>query len=83
MGHDAKGVQLAAALLLLWLAGVAFFVAFHPGGIQMPGGESANNPVDVLKYLLTKGGEGAPGNQTQADTSGGSGAANPGGTLIV
>lgn len=63
---DNRGVMLAAALLFLWIAGVAFFTALHPGGIttdgkkaETDGSNLANNPVDVLKFLLTKGGQGA------------------------
>ena len=63
---DNRGVMLAAALLFLWIAGVAFFTALHPGGITTDGKQAeadgsnlANNPVDVLKFLLTKGGQGA------------------------
>jgi hypothetical protein len=60
---DNRGVMLALALLLFWIAGVAFFVAFHPGGVTKDNGDSAQNPVDVLKFLLAKEGSGA----SQAD----------------
>lgn len=61
---DNRGVMLALALLLFWVAGVALFFAFHPGGVKLTdsstGKESdAQNPVDVLKYVLQKGGIGA------------------------
>jgi len=56
---DNRGVMLALALLLFWIAGVSFFVAFHPGGVTKDNGDTANNPVDVLKFLLAKEGSGA------------------------
>lgn len=66
-GSDNRGVMFAVALLLFWIAGIAFFTAFHPGGITKENGDSAQNPIDVIKYLLEKGGEGAPAN---TDTTG-------------
>jgi hypothetical protein len=56
---DNRGVMLALALLLFWVAGVAFFFAFHPGGVKLSDESDAQNPVDVLKVLLEKGGIGA------------------------
>jgi hypothetical protein len=56
---DNRGVMLALALLLFWVAGVALFFAFHPGGVKLSNGADAQNPVDVLKVLLEKGGIGA------------------------
>jgi hypothetical protein len=56
---DNRGVMLALALLLFWAAGIAFFFAFHPGGVKLSDGSDAQNPVDVLKVLLEKGGIGA------------------------
>lgn len=46
------GTYFAIALILYWLAGVALFVAFHPGGIKV-NGKSAQNPTDVIKYLIS------------------------------
>jgi hypothetical protein len=57
--EDNRGVMLALALLLFWVAGIAFFFAFHPGGVHLSDGSDAQNPVDVLKFLLEKGGIGA------------------------
>lgn len=57
--HDSS--KLAIGIALLWAAGVAFFVAFHPNGVVLPDGKPAKNPSDVLKYLMWKargGGEG-------------------------
>ena len=45
------GTQFAIALILFWVAGLCFFVAFHPGGIKI-GDRAAQNPVDVLRYLI-------------------------------
>jgi hypothetical protein len=60
--------MLALALLLFWVAGVGFFVAFHPGGITKDNGDSAQNPVDVLKFLLAKEGTGADTKQQPVGT---------------
>lgn len=49
-----KGVAGALGLILLWLAFVAFFVAFHPGGIKLADGTPAQNPRDVILYMIQK-----------------------------
>jgi uncharacterized spore protein YtfJ len=36
------------------MAFVAFFVAFHPGGIKLADGTPAQNPRDVILYLIQK-----------------------------
>jgi hypothetical protein len=46
------GAKLALAIVLLWIACVCFFVAFHPGGITV-GGNPAQNPADVVRYFIT------------------------------
>lgn len=65
-----KSALFALAVVLLWIAGVCFFVAFHPGGLTV-NGNPAQNPSDVLKYLI---GIASTGNKTGAteapDTSG-------------
>lgn len=43
------GARLAIAILVLFLAMVCFFFAFHPGGVQ-----GANNPADILKFMFTQ-----------------------------
>jgi hypothetical protein len=56
-----KGATGALALILLWVAFAAFFVAFHPGGIRddlfksssNPQG-NARNPRDVLLWLIKR-----------------------------
>lgn len=60
-----KGTSGALALILLWVAFAAFFVAFHPGGIrdQMfvtkdnPNGQ-ASNPRDVVIWLIKRATQG-------------------------
>ncbi len=49
-----KGVAGAFGLILLWMAFVAFFVAFHPGGIKLADGTPAQNPRDVIVYLIQR-----------------------------
>jgi hypothetical protein len=52
--------RLALAILLIFVAGILFFVALHPGGIQISdpnakdGVRTANNPAEVLGYLMSK-----------------------------
>jgi hypothetical protein len=41
------GTKFAVAILILFLAMVAFFFAFHPGGVQ-----GIKNPDDVLEWLM-------------------------------
>ena len=66
---DNRGVMFAFSLLLLWVAGIAFFTAFHPGGVTDPDtGDPAKDPVDVIKFLMVKGGEG-PGGTTTGGTT--------------
>lgn len=54
-----KGVAGALALVLLWIAFVAFFVAFHPGGLQIDG-HPAQNPRDVILWLIRRAASGPP-----------------------
>jgi hypothetical protein len=75
-----KGTTGALALILLWVAFAAFFVAFHPGGIKddifkakgNPQG-NARNPRDVLIWLIKRATSGASTTASdstqQADTS--------------
>ena len=56
----------ALALILLWVAFAAFFVAFHPGGISDPMFVTptnpkgyARNPVDVITWLIKRATQGA------------------------
>jgi hypothetical protein len=63
--------KLAIGIALLWIAGVAFFVAFHPNGVVMPDGNPAKNPQDVLKYLMWKARGGGEGGDSSGQQSGG------------
>lgn len=57
------GTRLAIAIAILFLAGVAFFFAFHPSGVA-----GATNPDNALEWLM---------NEFQATAGGTSG--NPAG----
>ena len=46
-----SGGQLAIAILVMFVAMVCFFVAFHPGGVNLSGSE-ISNPDDLLKFLF-------------------------------
>lgn len=46
------GSRLAVAILVLFLAMVAFFFAFHPHGVANPDGSAVNNPGDILKWMF-------------------------------
>jgi len=41
------GVRLAVAILILFIAMVAFFFAFHPGGVQ-----GVSDPATMLQWLM-------------------------------
>lgn len=41
------GTKLAVAILVMWLALVFFFFAFHPGGVK-----NVSNPGQMLKWLV-------------------------------
>jgi hypothetical protein len=42
-----NGTRLAIAILILFLAMVCFFFAFHPGGVQ-----GVTNPNEALQWLM-------------------------------
>lgn len=54
-----KGTAGALALILLWLTFTLWFVAFHPGGIQV-NGHPARNPRDVILWYIQRFAKGAP-----------------------
>lgn len=41
------GPKLAIAILVMWIALVFFFFAFHPGGVK-----NVSNPGQMLKWLV-------------------------------
>lgn len=43
------GNRLAIAIAVLFLAGIAFFFAFHPSGVQ-----GATNPDNALSWLMNE-----------------------------
>lgn len=65
----------ALALVLLWLAFLCFFVAFHPGGIQV-NGHAAQNPADVIKYFMQKMAQGQGPLQPGSNGNSGGGTTN-------
>jgi hypothetical protein len=68
MGQGAAG---ALALVLIWLAFVSFFVAFHPGGLTLANGSPAQNPRDVVLWLMQRAAGGSP----ETSVAGGTGTA--------
>ena len=42
-----NGTRLAIAILMMFLAMIAFFFAFHPGGV-----ENVHNPDSALQWLM-------------------------------
>jgi hypothetical protein len=64
VGQGASG---ALALLLFWLAFLGFFVAFHPGGLEL-NGHKAQNPRDVFLWLMQRVTEG-PTPQPASETT--------------
>jgi hypothetical protein len=63
MGKNAAG---ALALVLLWISLTSYFVAFHPGGIEI-NGHAAQNPRDVLLWLMQRLATGTPQSGGQPD----------------
>lgn len=66
----------ALALILLWVAFAAFFVAFHPGGITSPEFVTssnpkgyARNPVDVIVWLIKRATQGASSTTSDVATT--------------
>jgi hypothetical protein len=47
-GQMGDGVRLALAIAVLFLAGIAFFFAFHPNGVT-----GATNPDNALEWLMS------------------------------
>lgn len=66
MGEGASG---ALALVLFWVAFVSFFVAFHPGGLQV-NGKPAQNPKDVILWLMQRVAQGSPNPTTDTGVAG-------------
>jgi hypothetical protein len=58
--------KFAFGIVLLWLAGLCFFLAFHPNGVVL-NGQKVSNPVDVLKWLIQEFGK-ATGQANGDDT---------------
>lgn len=48
-GKMGDGTRLAIAIAILFLAGVAFFFAFHPSGVA-----GATNPDNALEWLMNE-----------------------------
>lgn len=92
------GTKLAIAILVMWIALVFFFFAFHPGGVK-----NVSNPGEMLKWLVDEFTRLAGGNTSATltaditggtntdalsypgftDQSGNSGVANPGGVQLA
>jgi hypothetical protein len=58
--------KFALGIVFLWLAGLCFFLSFHPNGVVLNGAK-VDNPVDVLKWLIQEFGK-ATGTGTGDDT---------------
>lgn len=58
------GVKLATAIVVMWLALVFFFFAFHPGGV-----EGVSNPVQMLQWLMNEFQNLSGGNQSSSTTN--------------
>jgi hypothetical protein len=61
-----KGAAGAIALILLWVSFASFFVAVHPGGITI-NGHPAQNPRDVIMWLIQRLSKGVATGPTQLD----------------
>lgn len=54
------GPKLAIAILVMWIALVFFFFAFHPGGVK-----NVSNPGQMLKWLVDEFTKLAGGNSAE------------------
>lgn len=79
------GARLAVAILILFLAMVAFFFAFHPSGVANADGTPVNNPAEILKWLFGQwdttvtGSAASTNEQLKAKGTAPTGSANTGG----
>jgi hypothetical protein len=69
------GTRLAVAILILFLAMVCFFFAFHPGGVQ-----GVSDPDTMLQWLMGEFQNTAGGNQVPASDTGSATAVPPSST---
>lgn len=60
--------KLAVGILVMFVAMVFFFFAFHPGGVAGPNGANVSNPAQMLQFLITEFQKGA-GITTQTDAT--------------
>lgn len=60
----ADGTKLAIAILVMWIALVFFFFAFHPGGVK-----NVSNPGQMLQWLVNQFAHLAGGNTPASLTS--------------
>jgi hypothetical protein len=58
------GTKLAVAILVMWIALVFFFFAFHPGGVK-----NVSNPGQMLKWLVDEFANLTGGNSSATLTS--------------
>jgi type II secretory pathway component PulC len=63
------GTRLAIAILILFLAMVAFFFAFHPSGVANANGQPVNNPNEILQWLFGQWDTTVSGNTSTAGSN--------------
>jgi len=51
--------KLAVGILVMFIAMVFFFFAFHPGGVAGPNGANVSNPTEMLQFLISEFQKGA------------------------
>jgi hypothetical protein len=51
--------KLAVGILVMFVAMVFFFFAFHPGGVAGPNGANVSNPTQMLQFLISEFQKGA------------------------
>lgn len=67
------GTKLAIAILMLFLAGIGFFIAFHPNGLNLP----EDNAPGILQWFMSEFEGAATGNPVANSTDpGAAGSAN-------
>lgn len=57
-------VQMAWAIVLMFVGMTLFFFTFHPGGVVLPDGSNVSDPQGIMKFLIYEFQKGAGLNPT-------------------
>jgi hypothetical protein len=74
------GTKLAIAIMILLIAGICFFFAFHPNGVDLDA--YGNNPDGILQFLIGEFNETATGADVNGPTNSGAVAGTSGNPAV-